>query len=75
LFSFIKTDIWYFNILMRILLIPIVAGVSYELLKFSARISWLHWLSYPGIWTQKLTTRQPTAKQIEVAIAAVNKAK
>ncbi|HLF55159.1 MAG TPA: DUF1385 domain-containing protein [Candidatus Nanoarchaeia archaeon] len=75
LFSFIRTNVWYLNIPLRVLLVPFVAGVSYELLKFSAKYSWLRWLSYPGIWTQKLTTRQPTTKQIEVAIAAVNRAK
>ncbi len=75
LFSLIRTPHWYFNLPVRVLLIPVIAGISYELLKFSAKYRWLKWLTYPGIWTQKLTTRQPNAKQIEVAIAAVNKAK
>lgn len=75
LFSLIRTPHWYYNVPARILLIPVVAGISYELLKFSAKYKWLRWLSYPGIWAQKLTTRQPDAEQIEVAIAALNKAK
>ncbi len=75
LFSLIRTPHWYYNVPARIVLIPVIAGISYELLKLSARYRWLKWLTYPGIWTQKLTTRRPTAKQIEVAIAAVNKAK
>ncbi len=75
LFSLIRTPHWYINVPARIILIPVVAGISYELLKFSAKYSWLRWLSYPGLWTQKLTTRQPDKKQIEVAITAVNKAK
>jgi len=75
LFSLIRTPHWYYNLPARVLLIPVIAGISYELLKLSAKYSWLKWLTYPGIWTQKLTTRQPDAKQIEVAIAAVNKAK
>jgi len=75
IFSLIRTPHWYYNVPARIVLIPVVAGISYELLKLSARFRWLRWLSYPGIWAQKLTTRKPTAKQIEVAIAAVNKAK
>ncbi len=75
LFSVVRTPHWYYNVPARILLLPVVAGISYELLKFSAKFSWLKWLTYPGIWTQKLTTRKPTARQIEVAIAAVNKAK
>jgi len=75
LFSIVRTPYWYVNVPARILLLPVVAGISYELLKFSAKYSWLNWLSYPGLWAQKLTTRKPTARQIEVAIAAVNKAK
>jgi len=75
LFSVVRSEFWYYNIPARILLLPVVAGISYELLKFSAKYRCLKWMSYPGVWTQKLTTRKPTAKQIEVAIAAVNKAK
>lgn len=74
-FSLVRSEHWYYNIPARVFLIPAIAGISYELLKFSARYSWLKWLTYPGIWTQKLTTRKPDARQIEVAIAAVNKAK
>ncbi|VVB81549.1 Uncharacterised protein [uncultured archaeon] len=75
LFSIVRTPHWYYNVPARILLIPAVAGISYELLKISARYRFLKWLTYPGIWTQKLTTRKPNDKQIEVAIAAVNEAK
>jgi uncharacterized protein YqhQ len=75
LFSLIRTPHWYINVPARIVLIPVVAGISYELLKFSAKYKCLSWLGLPGLWTQKLTTRKPSAKQIEVAIAAVNKAK
>jgi len=74
-FSVIRTPHWYINLSSRIILVPVIAGISYELLKFSARHKWLRWLTLPGIWTQKLTTRKPNAGQIEVAIAAVNKAK
>jgi uncharacterized protein YqhQ len=75
LFSLIKTGTWWINIPARILLIPLVAGISYELLKLSARLKWLSWLALPGIWTQKLTTKYPNEKQIEVAIVAINKVK
>ncbi len=75
LFSLIRTPHWYINVPARIVLVPVVAGISYELLKFSAKYKCLRWLTLPGLWTQKLTTRQPDAKQIEVAITAVNKAK
>lgn len=75
LFSLVRTPHWYYNLVARIILIPVVAGISYELLKFSAKYSWLNWLGQPGIWVQKLTTRKPTNDMIEVAIAAVEKAK
>lgn len=75
LFSLVKVDGWLLNVLARIILIPVVAGIAYEILKLSAKVKWLRWLAQPGIWVQKLTTRQPKADQIEVAIAAVNKAK
>ncbi|MBW3016211.1 DUF1385 domain-containing protein [Candidatus Woesearchaeota archaeon] len=75
LFSTIRTPHWYYNVPARILLIPVVAGISYELLKISSRFKCLKWMSYPGIWTQKLTTRKPTKQQLEVAIAAVEKAR
>lgn len=62
-FSLVRTPHWYYNLGARIVLIPVIAGISYEMLKFSARYSWLKWMSYPGIWAQKLTTRKPTQNQ------------
>ncbi|PIN74771.1 hypothetical protein COV18_06140 [Candidatus Woesearchaeota archaeon CG10_big_fil_rev_8_21_14_0_10_37_12] len=75
LFSIVRTPHWYFNLSARILLIPVVMGISFELLKLSARFNCMKWLTFPGIWTQKITTKQPAADQIEVAISAVNLAK
>lgn len=74
LFSLIHSTKWYVNVPVRILLIPVIAGVSYELLKLSAR--WpdniiLKALMQPGLWAQKITTKKPDKKQIEVAIAAL----
>jgi len=74
-FSFIRTPHWYINVPARIVLVPFVAGLSFEILKVSAKYKWLRWVALPGLWVQKLTTRKPTADQIQVAIAAVNKAK
>jgi len=71
-FSLIRSQHWYYNIPLRIVFIPVIAGISYEFLKIGDKIKWL---SYPGIWVQKLTTRKPDAKQIEVAIKAVENAK
>lgn len=69
---------WYgiiMNVILRILLIPVVAGVSFEILKFAGRHSEnpiMKVLNAPGMLFQMLTTREPDEKQIEVAIAAFN---
>ena len=71
-----RPDIWL-SILSRILLIPVIAGLSYELIKFEARYSGnilVHWLLLPGLWLQALTTREPSDSQLEVAIEAMKKA-
>lgn len=65
-------NVWL-RILTRILVLPLIAGVSYELLKWAGRSdNWLvKILSMPGIYLQKLTTNEPDEKQLEVAIAAM----
>ena len=61
------------NIGLRILLLPLVAGISYEIIRFAGRSKskCVTWLNAPGKWLQKFTTREPDEKQIEVAIAAL----
>lgn len=58
---------------MRLLLLPVVAGISYEIIKWAGRSekSCVRILSKPGLWLQKLTTREPDGKQIEVAIKSM----
>jgi len=66
----------YLRIISRILVIPIVAGISYEIIRFSGRHyknKVLRFVMYPGLLLQKLTTREPSDDQIEVALAAFNK--
>ncbi len=61
--------------LMRFLLIPVIAGISYEIMKLAARKATQRWariLSAPGIWLQSITTKEPSVDQIEVAIAALS---
>ncbi len=57
----------------RLLLLPVVAGISYEVIKLAGRSKnkCVSWLSKPGLWLQKLTTREPDDSQIEVAIKAM----
>lgn len=73
LFMFIRTDTIYLKFLSRILLIPVVAGISYELLKlmgqFDNKLTDI--LSRPGMWMQGLTTYEPDSSEVEVAIKAV----
>ena len=60
----------------RILLLPVIAGFSYEILKFGAKHQEnpiFRYLTLPGLWVQKLTTKNPTKKQLEVGIAALKK--
>lgn len=61
--------------ILRISAIPFIAGFSYELLKLSDRLRdniLLNIITIPGLWLQKITTKEPTKRQLEVAVAAVN---
>jgi uncharacterized protein YqhQ len=73
-FSFIGWHSIWINILSRILLIPVVAGISYEILKFAGRCEWkaVKVINMPGLLFQMLTTSEPDNSQIEVAIEAFN---
>lgn len=73
-FSFFGVPGFLFLIVSRLIGIPIIAGLAYELLRWSGtrpegRLA--HWLALPGIWLQKLTTRVPDQDQIEVAISSL----
>jgi uncharacterized protein YqhQ len=61
---------------MRLLLLPLIAGVSYEIIRFAAKhgSSLFAIMTRPGLWLQRITTRQPDDKQVECAILALNKA-
>ncbi len=72
-FSFISGE-WYVKLFGRILLLPVLAGIGYELVKLSARFNQnflIKVLIAPGLWLQKITTREPSAKQLEVGIVAL----
>jgi uncharacterized protein YqhQ len=61
----------------RIVLIPVIAGISYELLRFGARHRerrLVRWIFEPGIWVQMITTKQPTDEMLEVAIVSIEQA-
>ena len=74
LFSVIKFDSLLFNFLVRIALIPVVAGLSYEIIRLSARKesgAFFKMITRPGIWLQNITTKEPDDSQLEVAIEAL----
>src|SRR5882672_915368 len=75
-FAFFGRPVWYWLIATRILLLPVIAGIAYELIRFAGkhrdnRI--LMSLLAPGMWLQRLTTREPTLDQLEVSIRALRK--
>src|SRR6266446_5279466 len=74
LFSIVRFDSLIYNFLVRIALIPIVAGVSYEIIRVSAKkeSGWFFkMITRPGVWLQNITTQEPDDQQLEVAIEAL----
>jgi uncharacterized protein YqhQ len=75
-FSLAGNPALWLKILSRLLLLPVVAGVSYEFLRFTGRHFdhlWVRVLAQPGLWLQRLTTAEPTDDMIEVAIASLQR--
>lgn len=59
------------QVLARVVLIPVIAGLSYEVLKLGANSRWMSWANQPGIWLQRITTKEPTDDMVEVAVASL----
>jgi uncharacterized protein YqhQ len=73
-FAFLGRPSWPWLIASRILLLPLIAGLAYELIRFSGKHTGnrvLMTLLAPGLWLQRLTTREPSLDQIEVSIRAL----
>src|ERR671919_1770627 len=73
-FAFVGQPRWYWLILSRVALLPVIAGIAYELIRFAGKHSdnrLLMTLLAPGMWLQRLTTREPSLDQIEVSIRAL----
>ena len=73
MFSLLSWKTWWIRILYRLSLLPVVAGLSYEIIKFAGKhpTGVVGWLTKPGLWLQKITTREPDDSQLEVAIASI----
>ena len=73
-FAFVGQPGWFWLIASRILLLPVIAGIAYEVIRFAGRYPQnpvLRTILAPGLWLQRLTTRQPSLDQIEVSIRAL----
>jgi uncharacterized protein YqhQ len=73
-FAFFGRPTWYWLIATRILLLPVIAGLAYELIRFAGKHTdnrVVMTLLAPGLWLQRLTTREPTLDQLEVSISAL----
>jgi uncharacterized protein YqhQ len=75
-FALVRWPSWYWLVLSRIVLVPLIAGISYEIIKWAGRHEdnrFVRIVMMPGLALQWLTTKQPDRGQIEVAIAALDK--
>jgi uncharacterized protein YqhQ len=72
-FFFIRVDNMALKLVLRLLLIPVIAGISYELIRLAGRCDniLIRILSAPGMWMQRLTTKEPDEEMVKVAIASV----
>lgn len=72
-FAFINVEQMWLRMLLRIILVPVVAGVAYEFIRLAGRTNnvIVNILSVPGLWLQRLTTTEPDDDMLEVAIASV----
>jgi uncharacterized protein YqhQ len=74
-FAPIGLPAWYFLVATRIIGVPLIAGISFEIIKFAGRNRrkrWVRTVMWPGLQLQKLTTREPDLDELAVAIAAMN---
>src|SRR3954453_22939459 len=74
-FAPLGTPAWYILFPSRVIGIPLVAGIAFEIIKWAGRNRnkrWVRWIMWPGLQLQKLTTREPDESQLEVAIAALD---
>jgi uncharacterized protein YqhQ len=76
LYLFLPFQTFVARLVWRIALLPVIVGVSYEFIRFAARSrGWIwRWASQPGLWLQRVTTREPDDSQLETAIKALESA-
>ena len=75
LFSVINFEATWLNLVVRIALMPLVAGLPYEVIRYAAKKESgpiFKFMTLPGLWLQNITTQEPDAEQLEVAIKALD---
>jgi uncharacterized protein YqhQ len=75
LFSVINFEAMWLNLIVRIALMPLVAGLSYEVIRYAAKKesgAIFKFMTMPGLWLQNITTQEPDDEQLEVAIVSLN---
>ncbi len=72
-FVFIRVDSFWLRLLIRLLLVPVIAGVAFEIIQWTGKSEskFAYAISRPGMWFQGLTTKEPTRDMVEVAICSV----
>jgi uncharacterized protein YqhQ len=75
-YAFIPFDSFSLKLLSRVVLIPLIAGLSYEIIRFAAKHQnvLLNLITLPGLWLQRVTTKEPSDDQLEIAIRALDEA-
>jgi len=73
-YALIPFESLFMKLLSRIILIPVIAGLSYEIIRYAAlrKIRVLEWITLPGLWLQRVTTKPPDDAQLEIAIRALD---
>ncbi len=73
-FVFVQVEFGWYRILIKLLCLPFISGISYEIIKWAGRSDSciVNFLSKPGIWLQHITTKEPDDSMLEIAIAAMN---
>src|SRR5437879_5664759 len=74
-YTFVPFDSFVMKLVSRVVLLPVIAGISYELIRFAARRrgSFLATITAPGLWLQRITTQPPSDSQASVAISALDR--
>jgi uncharacterized protein YqhQ len=72
--SFFGWPVWWLRLLIRLAMLPATAALAFEVIRLAGKyrdVQWLQWIVAPGLWTQRLTTREPDTSMLEVAVQSL----